>query len=172
MPIAFIMTPGRGDTDRLLQAVAETLLDQGVRPCGVVQINSDCADGGACDMDVQVLPDGPVLRISQSLGPGARGCRLNPDALEQAVGQVEARLQAGADVLLINKFGKHEASGRGFRSAIAEALALDIPVLVGLNALNAAAFEDFTAGLAEQIPAQEAAVLAWLATAKEDAAVA
>ena len=28
----------------------------------------------------------------------------------------------GADVLIVNKFGKHEAEGRGFRMVVAEAL--------------------------------------------------
>ena len=118
---------------------------------GVVQINAERDDAGPCDMDVKVLPDGPAIRISQSLGREARGCRLDPAALERAVGLVEARLAEGADCLIVNKFGKHEAEGRGFRTAIAEALSADIPVLVGLNRLNADAFVQFSGGLAVEL---------------------
>jgi hypothetical protein len=82
-------------------------------------------------MDVRVLPNGPILRISQNLGSVSKGCRLDPAALEAAVGLVEARLDPNVDLLIINKFGKHEADGRGFRTVIAAALDLEIPVLVG-----------------------------------------
>jgi len=138
------------ETDTALTRLADTLAQRGVRMAGVVQINSENCDGGACDMDVKVLPDGPTLRISQSLGPQSRGCRLDPAALEQAVGLVQQTLD-GAQVLIINKFGKHEADGRGFRDLIAQAVALDIPVIVGLNEMNKQAFLDFSGGMAQYV---------------------
>jgi hypothetical protein len=159
------MAPGRGDTDLVLQRLATDLAARGLRCCGTVQINSERADAGPCDMDVRVLPDGPVLRISQDLGPQARGCRLDSAALETAVGLVAARLSSGGDLLIINKFDKHEAEGRGFRDVIAEAIAMDVPVLVGLNALNRQAFEAFAGGLATQLPPERAALMAWAARA-------
>lgn len=162
MNIAFTMAPGRGDTDLILDAVAKHLIARGQRPCGTVQINSERADTGPCDMDVKVLPDGPVVRISQNLGHGSRGCRLDPSALETAVGAVEARFAAGADCLIINKFGKHEAEGRGFRNVIAEAVVRDIPVLVGVNGLNADAFSEFTGGMALQLVPETSVLLQWL----------
>ncbi|MCT8159498.1 DUF2478 domain-containing protein [Pseudoruegeria sp. SHC-113] len=162
MNIAYTMAPGRGDTDLLLHGLAEALIAGGHRPAGVVQINTERPCDGPCDMDVQVLPDGPVIRISQSLGAEARGCRLDPAALEQAVGLVEAQLATRPDCLIVNKFGKHEADGRGFRPLIAEALALEIPVIVGLNRMNEAAFASFTEGLAQPIAPEASALRAWL----------
>lgn len=162
MKLAYTMAPGRGDTDLVLERLAADLSARGLRCCGTVQINSERADAGPCDMDVRVLPDGPVLRISQDLGSQARGCRLDPAALETAVGLVSARMSSGADLLIVNKFGKHEAEGRGFRNVIAEALAMDIPVLVGLNTLNRPAFENFAEGLAIQLPPEPAALMAWV----------
>lgn len=151
MNIAYTMAPGRGDTDALLQTVAQRLMAQGLRCCGTVQINTE-RDAGPCDMDVKVLPDGPVLRISQSLGLASQGCRLDPFALEEAVGHVGSRLTTGGDILIVNKFGKHEAEGRGFRPVIAEAIALDMPVIVGVNALNLAALRHFTGSEAVELP--------------------
>jgi len=162
MMLAYTMAPGRGDTDLILQRLAADLVARGLRCAGTVQINSERVDAGPCDMDVRVLPDGPVLRISQDLGPSARGCRLDPSALETAVGLVSAHLSAGADVLIINKFGKHEAEGRGFRNVIADAVTRDIPVLVGLNTLNRAAFETFAGGMAVQLPPEQAALNLWV----------
>lgn len=165
MKIAYTMAPGRGDTDLILAALAALLEERGLRCCGTVQINTVnpvYGRAGPCDMNVRVLPDGPVLRISQDLGPSARGCRLDPVALETAVGLVSERLAKGADLLIVNKFGKHEAEGRGFRDVIAEALAMEIPVLVGLNALNREAFERFTEGLAVPVAPEAEALRAWV----------
>lgn len=162
MNLAYTMAPGRGDTDLILLKLATELASRGLRCCGTVQINSERADSGPCDMDVQVLPDGPVLRISQDLGPSARGCRLDPAALETAVGLVSASLAPGADVLIVNKFGKHEAEGRGFRGVIAEALSIGVPVVVGINALNLPAFEEFAEGMATSLPPDTSVLEAWI----------
>lgn len=62
------------------------------------------------------------------------------------------------------------AEGRGFRNVIAEALAMEVPVLIGVNALNRPAFENFAEGLASQLPPEPAALMAWVneATASAD----
>ncbi len=161
MNIAYTMAPGRGDTDQFLFALAQELASLGYRTCGTVQINTE-RGGHPCDMDVQVLPDGPVLRISQSLGANAKGCRLDPSVLETAVGQVTMRLNQGADVLIVNKFGKHEADGRGFRAVIADALSQGVPVIVGLSALNAEAFHVFTGDCAIALKPDRQEILDWL----------
>jgi nucleoside-triphosphatase THEP1 len=162
MNIAYTMLPGRGDTDLLLAALARRLQMSGLRVCGSVQSNHERPGDHPCDMNIHVLPDGPVLRISQALGSGSKGCRLDPSVLEQAAQQVETRLSDGADVLIINKFGKHEAQGRGFCTAIANAVEKDIPVLVGLNDLNQSAFEAFAAGEAVHLAAQMDTLQAWI----------
>jgi nucleoside-triphosphatase THEP1 len=163
MRIAYTMSPSPGDTDEVLARLAAKLAKNGLRTCGIAQINTaniDCQF--PCDMDVQVLPDGPTIRISQSLGREAKGCRLDPAALEDAVADVNTRLQNGADVLILNKFGKHEADGRGFRDVIAEALSQDIPVITGVNKQNLDAFMKFTGGIAEQVPATIDELTNWL----------
>lgn len=162
MHLAYTMAPGRGDTDLILFKLAGELASRGLRCCGTVQINSERADARPCDMDVQVLPDGPVLRISQDLGQSARGCRLDTTALETAVGLVSAQLSSGADALIVNKFGKHEAEGRGLRGVIAEALSMGVPVIVGVNALNLSAFESFADGAAICLPPDASVLEKWM----------
>ena len=71
MNLGYVMTTERGATDRLLSAFATACIERGIRVSGVVQTNTECTDSRLCDMDVQVLPDGPVFRISQSLGKEA-----------------------------------------------------------------------------------------------------
>ena len=159
MKIGYTMAPGRGDTNLMLHRLASSLIQQGYHPVGTVQINAERESAGPCDMDVKVLPEGVTIRISQSLGAASRGCRLDPAALETAVGLVEAELAKGADCLIVNKFGKHEAEGRGFRQMVADVAAEGVPVLIGMNSMNRQAFFDFAGDLATPVPATE--VLNW-----------
>lgn len=165
MKIACIRASARGKTDLLLQQLAAHLARQGIRTAGTVQINTERADSHRCDMDVQILPDGPVIRISQDLGRASRGCRLDPAALEQTVASSAIELANSAQILIVNKFGKHEAEGRGFRGLIADALERDIPVIVGLNALNEPAFDAFADGFARRLPPDLQDLKSWAESA-------
>ncbi len=163
MRLAYVTASEKGRTDRLLAEAARALLARGVNAVGVVQTNIERPQRFHCDMDLTILPDGPVIGITQNLGQNARGCRLDSGALETAVAEVGRRLACGpAEVLILNKFGKQEAEGHGFRDVIAEALAMDLPVLLGVNGLNAAAFDTFACGIAEPLPADAAAILDWI----------
>lgn len=161
MKLAYIMSPSRGGTDPLLAEVARQLKLRGLRLCGTVQVNTEREGSPHCDMDLMVLPDGPAFRISQSRGKWARGCRLDAGSLETAVEHVARSVDHGTDLMIINKFGKHEAEGRGFRSVIASALEHDMPVLVGLNALNREAFDKFSGGLATELDAELCSIIQW-----------
>lgn len=153
MRIGYVFLPERGATDAVLTEVAARLLAEGVAVAGAVQSNTGCDIH--CDMDVRVLPDGPVIRISQRLGAGSSGCRLDAGALEVAVMEVAARL-AGARLLVVNKFGKHEAEGRGFRQMLADVAGTGVPVLIGINSMNRQAFFDFAGDLAEEVAPERA----------------
>jgi hypothetical protein len=150
-----------GEIDQLLTAFAALHLTAGTSLAGVVQSNTACVGTHHCDMDARVLPDGPVIRISQSLGSAARGCRLDPAALEQTVAEVARRLNPETGLLIINKFGKHEAEGHGFRELIAEAMSMEVPVLVGVNKTNLEAFLEFTDGCATALQPDSQTLLAW-----------
>ncbi|WP_104493886.1 DUF2478 domain-containing protein [Paracoccus denitrificans] len=160
MHLAYVSLPGRGANDRFLAAIAERAQVAGLRLAGTVQVNIQREGRIKCDMDLRVLPSGPVLRISEDRGNGARGCRLDAGVLEAAVLGVTAALP-GADLLLVNKFGKQEAEGRGFAPLIAEALSRGIPVLAGVNGLNLPAFQAFADGLAAPLAADQALVMDW-----------
>lgn len=160
--LGFVCPEGRGAADLLLAEVAERLRARGVRLAGAVQINVERVPGRACDMNLHALAGTQVIRISQSLGPGASGCRLDPDGLERTVALVEQALAgSGPDLVILNKFGKQEAEGRGFRPLIGAALAQGVPVLTAVRQANRAAFECFAEGIAEEVPADAEAVLAW-----------
>lgn len=161
MKIAYTMAHGRGELDLLLSDLAERLQARGLETRGIVQTNTGCETDHRCDMDVRVLPNGPTIRISQNLGKEANGCRLDPDAMATAINTVGQSMTGVFDVFLLNKFGKQEADGRGFRDLLAQALESGATVIAGTNPMNSDVFEEFAGGMATQVPADIDALLNW-----------
>lgn len=160
--LAYAINTGRGQGDGLLAEVASALALRGVSLAGVIQSNLEFDPLRRCHMDLTILGQGPVVRISQDRGRHARGCRLDTAALSVAVAHVETALAQGQPrLLIINKFGKAEIDGGGFRDAIARAMLDGIPVLTTLSQGHLAAFTAFAADLATELPADPAAILHW-----------
>lgn len=157
--LGFVTVTGTGAADRLLAETAATLESCGLRLAGAVQQNLDRGAGQDCDMDLRILGDGAVIRISQNLGISAESCRLDSGALAQAVARAEAALARGADLVIVNKFGKQECFGRGFRDFIAAALAQGVPVLLSVPVEQLPGFHAFAQDLAEPVMAES--VLDW-----------
>lgn len=160
MKLGYVTLQGRGRTDAVIAAVAEQLGQGGLRLAGTVQSNIARPDRRRCDMDLMILPNGPVVRISEDRGDLARGCMLDSGALEQSVVTVQQRLH-DADLLIVNKFGKREAEGKGLVPVIGDAIGLGIPVLVGVNGLNLAAFLGFAGQAAQAVPTDVASAAHW-----------
>ncbi len=168
MKLGYVTVAGKGRIDLLIADVVSLLEAHGVALAGTVQTNIDRQNCPGCDMDLQLLPDGPVVRISVDRGPEARGCRLDAGALEQSVLWVEETLKH-AEVLVVNKFGKQEAEGKGLAGSIAAALERGLPVIVGVNGLNLPAFLRFSASMAEELATDPAKIAEWcLAVLAED----
>ena len=169
--LGYVTPDGAGASDILLAEVARRLAARGLPLAGAVQVNPENAAGGRRHMDLDVLGTGEVIRISQDLGAHASGCRLDPDGLERAVGLAESRLEAAPAprLVIVNKFGKQEIEGRGFRPLIGRALAEGIPVLTSVSPGNMAGFHTFAEDLASQVNSTPEAVLAWAETTLADA---
>ena len=162
LPLAFIRYDMSVDGDQTLARCARALQGAGYRVSGVVQSNRRRPDRRACDMFLENLATGESLCISADRGNGARGCRLDHAALAHATLWAEQALTPKPQLLILNKFGKEEALGRGFFPVMAEALARDIPVLSGVSAPNFAAAQAITGGVAMQIEPNEDAIAFWL----------
>ncbi len=130
--------------DALIAQAAKSLRMRGAKLAGAIQVNKPRTDRCRCDMDLEDLATGTLVPISQDRGKEARGCKLNMQGLEEIVGLSQAALQAGAEILIINRFGKAEADGRAFRPVIAAAAEKGIPVLLAVSDANLAAWKTFT----------------------------
>lgn len=171
MDIRYICSEEEHRTDAVLRSVAQSAVQDGIALAGTVQLVPPELHQEKCHIILGLLPDGEARDISFPLEPGMTGCRLNAQALEEAVRVVEDRL-AGAHALIVNKFGKQEAAGRGLVGAIGEACARGIPVLVGVSPEWREAFLSFAAGAATALPADGDHVTDWLRTACRNAAAA
>jgi nucleoside-triphosphatase THEP1 len=160
MKLGYVSVQGKGRIDLLLAEVVERLEAHGVAMAGTVQTNIERSDRPRCDMELRLLPDGPTVRISEDRGGQARGCRLDAGALEQSVVWVAGALEK-AELLVVNKFGKQEADGKGLAGSIADALERGLPVLVGVNRLNLPAFLAFADGMAQELAPDAARVADW-----------
>ena len=159
---AVVYEAGRGgDVDGLLAGMAVALKAAGARVAGAVQHNTHGGDRCRCDMTLEDLASGALVAISENRGPQARGCRLNPAALEEIVGLVGAAVERGADILIVNKFGKREAEGRGFRQVIEAAISQGMAVLVAVSSENIAHWQSFAAGFDTRLPADPSRIAAW-----------
>jgi nucleoside-triphosphatase THEP1 len=159
---AFFTASGRGAGDALLSEVAKTLEERGVQVRGVVQCNFEYDPARRCQMDLQVLGSDKLVRISQDRGIHAKGCRLDTQGLAEAVFHVETALKEdGTDLLIINKFGKQECDGEGFRDVIGHALAEDVPVLTSCGPGHRDGLLEFSGGMATELPADLAQIVEW-----------
>ncbi|SCM67414.1 DUF2478 domain-containing protein [Donghicola eburneus] len=162
--LGYVVGLGRGDADRCLVKVSEMLREAGVSMAGAVQFNIETDPAYKCQMDLHILTGADVVRISQDLGTLSQGCRLDPEGLERAVGLVASALEADPQVMILNKFGKQELDGRGFRPVIGEALGRGIPVLTAVAPGNVEGFRAFADDFGQELPAEPETVMDWVRT--------
>jgi hypothetical protein len=121
-------------------------------------------------MYVKDLLGGDEIKISSDRGNEARGCRLDPDAFARIDAWVERAVLEHVDLLIINKFGKEEAHGRGLRPVIAEALITEIPLVIGVSTRNLCDFLTFVGDSTTQLKPDIEVITDWCRNAIEHGA--
>jgi nucleoside-triphosphatase THEP1 len=147
--------------DALIGQCAADLAVSGFRLGGIVQSNAHPPGRRRCDMYVKDLLGGNQIKISLDRGNEARGCRLDPGAFARIDAWIERAVLERVDLLIINKFGKEEAHGRGLRSVIAEALIAEIPLLIGVSTRNLCDFLTFVGDSATRLRPEIKSITAW-----------
>jgi hypothetical protein len=160
--LAVVYTDGLA-ADKFLAGWGYALRDAGLSVAGLVQLNTFERDPGKCDMAVEELFSGAVLELSENRGPGSSGCRLDRGILAEAAGLLLAALEERPDIVVLNKFGKVEAEGEGLRDALAKAVELEVPILVGVPFRNLDQWRLFAGDLAEECPVGSPRIGEWLA---------
>ena len=161
-PIAIVQYTVGEDVDKVLSDVAIELKRDRLNIAGFLQREDDSANSACCsDMYLEDIGSGSRFRITQSLGSGSQGCRLDPNGLVEAVSYMASKIDSKIDLLILNRFGKGEEEGRGFRPVIEAAFMLDIPTLIIVRDDYLEAWRQFVGGEFTALPADKKAVLAW-----------
>jgi hypothetical protein len=136
--------------DRILSDLGYDLRAQGVAVQGLVQRNSFRRDRAKCDMELEELGTGRVFQLSKDRGALAGGCRLDREAIVAAAAVMAAGVEANCELLIVNKFGRSEAEGRGLRDVIADAACRSISTVVGVPRRNLEVWDRFVGELSDR----------------------
>jgi molybdate transport system ATP-binding protein len=159
--LAAIVYRPADDADDLLAHFAADLIRRGHRLGGIVQRNTKGEGGRRERMEVIDLMTGGTVRICQDLGRDAAACKLNPAGLAEAATLVTRAVAAGVELVVVNKFSKQEAAGRGLRAEIAEAATAGLPLLTAVADSCYGAWMGFTGGFGTTLLCERRVVDLW-----------
>jgi hypothetical protein len=126
-----------------------------------------CADSS---LSAVLVHNGERLLLAQDPDPTATGCRLDLARLARAGERVAASLDDGADLLVVNRFGKREAGGKGLAYLIDRALNADIPVVIAVSAEHFADWIQFSGGMSVKLACDRRVLDRWWRTVSRRAA--
>jgi len=148
--VAAIVYSRKDDPDGLLQEFVTDLKRLGFRLTGLIQ----CARvfGSAADhVSFMMLPEDAIVRLAHNIDGGPGGCGLAPNALIEAASSIALAISRGADLLIVNRFGKMEVEGRGLVDEICQAIVADIPVLVTVPEQHFTTWTRFSKGMSVKL---------------------
>src|SRR3984885_5028633 len=108
------------DPDQVLREFATDLKARGYRAVGLVQTGHHCTD--TPQLSAMLVHSGEELQLFQNLGTCSTGCRLDVGRLLDAGAQVANAIDQGADLVIVNRFGRQECEGKGLSHLIERAL--------------------------------------------------
>lgn len=166
-PLIAVVYGERQGADVAMSRIVEHLLAGGVTCAGFLERCTDRPGRSRCDMALQDIDTGQWIDISEDRGAHARGCRLVVGELMRMLTIARAALVTRPDLLVVNKFGKTESEGGGFRPLIAEAVEIGVPVLLTVPWRNIDSWRLFAGELAlehrlDSLPADPAQAAASL----------
>ena len=135
-PITAVVYTDGTSADLVMRSIADDLVARGYAVAGFLQINRPRVDRVRCDAILQEIASGAQVTISEDRGPNARGCMLDIRELARAEMLAAKALAASPDLLIINKFGKTESEGGGFRQLMVAAIEQTVPILISVPARN------------------------------------
>ena len=155
----------KDEIDTRLETIVRTLQNRGFAVAGFLQ--REFADGlGCCRATfLEDVSSGEQMRITQALGSGSRGCRLDPHGLAAASGRLLFSIGREIDLLVLNRFGKGESEGHGFRAVIEKAHDEGLPVLTAVRPTYFEAWNVFGHDLAETLDPDPEQLLQWCLSA-------
>lgn len=145
--------------DAVLRDFAGDLIARGGRVVGMVQAGQ-CADSS---LSAVLVHNGEKILLAQDFDPAASGCRLDLARLHHAGERIAAALDAGADLLVVNRFGKRERDGKGLMPLMLRALEADTPVVIAVSSAHFGDWIRFAGGMCVKLACDRSALDNWWA---------
>jgi hypothetical protein len=158
--LAAVVYGADDDPDRLFIDFADDLSRLGRRVVGVVQVGRSCQSESPV-LGVVVLPGREVVPLVEDFRTCAAGCRLDTGRLGGVAKQLASAIADGSDLVIINRFGRTEAEGRGMTDLIIRALDADIPVLIAVPEHRFTAMIKFSDGMNVRLACRREALDRW-----------
>ena len=158
--LAALVYEAHQDPDAVLRDFASDLNARGLRAVGMTQAGQ-CADSS---LSVVLLHNGEKLLLARDFDPAASGCRLDVARLQNAGARVAAALEAGADLVIINRFGKRERDGQGLVHVIERARDAGTPVVIAVSSDRVADWVKFAGGETVRLACDRHALDSWWRT--------
>jgi len=145
------------DPDAVLRDFASDLNARAFRVVGMVQAGQ-CADSS---LSAVLVHSGEILLLSQDFDPAASGCRLDVSRLQNAGTRIAHALAAGADLLIVNRFGKRERDGKGLSYLIERALDAGTPVVIAVSSSRMGDWSKFAGGATVKLACDRQSLDSW-----------
>jgi hypothetical protein len=133
-----------------------------VRIAGVVAESPGLADRRCSAGFLRRVTTGERFAMFEDLGPGSTACHLEGNGIARAAEAVRQDLAAGCDLVLLSKFGKLEAAGKGLWSAFVATVEARVPLLTSVSPAVATAWGHFAGTGFVVLPPNDAAIDTWL----------
>ena len=147
------------DPDQVLREFACDLKTRGYRAVGLVQLGHHCVDTPS--LSAMLVHTGEELPLYQNLGSYSTGCRLDVGQLLDAGTQIARAIDQGADLVIVNRFGRQECEGKGLSYLVERALSADIPVVIAVPSHRFADWIRFADGMSVKLHCHRQALDAW-----------
>lgn len=157
--VAALVYEAHQQPDHVLLNFVAALKAEELRPVGLVQIGHHNA--GVAELAAMMVHSGERIDLFQEAAAYTQGRRLDLDKLAAARSALMAVIDQGADLLIVNRFGRQEQQGRGLAHLIEYALGADVPVVVPVPAFR---FDDWIAyieGMCVKLPCDGDALTTW-----------
>jgi hypothetical protein len=126
----------RGSSNTEVQEVFRALAERwrsSIRLAGLIAEEHGLADRACSAGFLRNVASGERFSIFQDLGPGSTECHLDGTGALSAAAAVQRDIAPGCDLVLLSKFGKLEANGKGLFGAFKAALDAHVPLVTSVS---------------------------------------
>lgn len=162
--IAIVANREGGDSAALLARMAAEWRARGAGVVGVLAQDNDDAEATCSAGFLRDIASGRTYSIHLDAPPADSACHIDAAGMSEACAGLLGQI-AAADIVILSKFGKLEAAGRGLWPAFAAAIAAGKPLLTTVSPKHVDALKEF-APSAAWLEADGASVEHWWQAAR------